>query len=304
MKDAEKIIIEMHKYLDKFRLKTNENIINDLIAFFEQKWAEADSGKYKIYDAYILIGRMINEYIRKKDFTNMMRWIEMGDLHMRSKENPTYIRNYYKGQCCLECGNEEKALEYFNLCYAENPDYIFSGAPFCYEFFNKHIEKPRELPELEEDDDDNEIYIELNYINKFLKGNEGERISVVLLNENSETVKEKTEEDKKTLDYIKINQEELLKSILMALLEEYPELQRIYDYPQEDKADFMPDVNKIEEFADLLSLYTIYVLKNKDKADNIGFLFGCSWDREHGLGIMTLNGKVQEIGEADVAFCR
>ena len=34
----------------------------------------------------------------------------------------------------------------------------------------------------------------------------------------------------------------------------------------------------------------------------MGFKFGCTWDDEHGLGVMTHRGHVVEVGGADTAF--
>ena len=149
--NSSKIINEISTYLDKYSLKTNKLTNNDLINFIEEKWKQADNEKYNIHYGSIIMGRMTNEYICLKDFDNMMRWLEMSNRHKSSQKHPDYIINYYNGQCCLECGNEDKALEYFNLSYNENPDYIFSRAPFGYEFFNKNLENPRVLESLEEE---------------------------------------------------------------------------------------------------------------------------------------------------------
>ena len=91
--------------------------------------------------------------------------------------------------------------------------------------------------------------------------------------------------------------------MLLQLLEKYPSLQKIYEYSEKEKADFMPDLNTIDGFSDLVSPNSIYVLENEGKEPNIGFFFSCSWDSEHGLGIMTYKGNVVAIGGADTAFC-
>lgn len=82
-----------------------------------------------------------------KDFKNMMRWLRMSDLHEVSKKHPAYVRNYYRGEQCLACGNEKEALRYLNLCYAEDQDYIFTRAPFVHKFFRKHLKPSKPLPE-------------------------------------------------------------------------------------------------------------------------------------------------------------
>lgn len=60
----------------------------------------------------------------------------------------------------------------------------------------------------------------------------------------------------------------------------------------------MPDVATPQELSELLKLQNTYILDGA----KIGFEFSCSWDMEHSLGVMTREGKVINIGEAEVAF--
>ena len=301
MSNAASIINEIDVFLDKFSLKTNKLTKVDLLKFIEEKWEEADDEKYNIYQSSIIIGRMTNEYIWAKDFENMMRWLDEDDLASTFEKNPTYIKNYYKGQCCLECGNEKKALEFLNLSYSEDPDYLFTRAPFCYEFFNKHLENPRQLDQ-NEDEDDQGFFIELEQWKKFFN-EENEEVYFEILKNDFENYKKPNKKHKNGLNFLQDNQVQILESILNALLEKYPSLQEIYDYSEEDKKDFMPNLTDVKGFADLLSLGTFYVTSvYKDDIPYIGFLFSCSWDSEHGLGIMTHKDRIIEIDGADTAF--
>ena len=70
----------------------------------------------------------------------------------------------------------------------------------------------------------------------------------------------------------------------------------------------VPDLPSIlvnpKQVHELIGLSTVHVLaKEKDGAPYIGFQFGCKWDGEHGLGVMTHQGQVVAVGEADAAFC-
>ncbi|WP_185126902.1 DUF6985 domain-containing protein [Chryseobacterium lactis] len=301
MSNAEKIINDIDLFLDKSMLKTSKITPEELINFIEEKWNEADDEKYSIYQAYIINSRMVNEYIRAKDFENMMRWLDRLDLHSASQKDESYITNYYKGECCLECGNEEKALDYFNLSYDENQEYIFSRAPFCYEFFNKHLETPRELPD-EDEDEYSDPSIELEHWKTFFN-QEDEKFYYEIFDEDDEYVDEPTEEQQNGLDYLKDNQTVILENILNTLLVSYPDLQKKYSYSEKDKPDFMPDLQNIKGFADLLSPTYFYVTSViKEDYPYIGFGFSCSWDSEHGLGVMTYKDRIIEIGGAEIAF--
>ena len=303
MSNAQNVINEIDTFLDKSMLKKSKITNQELINFIEQKWQEADDEKYNIHQGSIFIGRMINEYINLNDFENMMRWIIEMDAHSLSKKHPAYINNYYNGECCLECGNEEKALEYFNLCYAENKEYIFSRAPFCYEFFNKHLENPKELTSTKDiDEEDLDIIFELEYWHKFFK-EEDKKLYYNLLDEDGETVGKPSIAQQNGLAYLQENQEIILGNLLSELLRRYPDLQKTYNYSKKDKQDFMPDLKGIQGFADLLSPINFYVTAViKEGYPYIGFGFSCSWDSEHGLGVMTHKDSIVEIAGADMAF--
>ena len=60
----------------------------------------------------------------------------------------------------------------------------------------------------------------------------------------------------------------------------------------------MPDICTPQELSELLELQNIYIIDGA----KIGFEFSCSWDIEHGLGVMTRKGKVVKIGGGETAF--
>ncbi|RAJ33070.1 DUF6985 domain-containing protein [Pedobacter cryoconitis] len=301
MSNAAEIITAIDTFLDKFSLKKNKLEDKDLISFIEEKWAQADDGKYEIHMGSIIIGRMINEYIAVKDFENMKRWLEMSDRHSLSKKNPAYINNYYNGDCCLECGQEEEALKYLRLCYEENPEYIFTGGAGCIGFFNKHLEHPVMLSkDNTEEEEDFTDFIELKGWQAFFQEDTSE-FQYDLIGD--KPIKKASANHKRGLAYIADNQSKILEVILTGLLEQYPTLQNEYGYSCSDKQDFMPDVMAIKDFADLLSPVGIHIFSvYQDKFPYIGYEFSCSWDTEHGLGFMMFQNRIIEIGGADTSF--
>lgn len=302
MSNAEQILEEISDFFDKSKLKKYKITTEEFIAFIEQKWQEADDEKYTIHYAYIVCGRMTNEYIKAKDFDNMMRWIEESDKHTSSKKNPAYILNYYNGECCLSCGNEEKALEYLNLSYAENPDYIFQRAPFVIKFFNQHLENPRDLKSTDGIDEPQLIFeLQLDYWANFF--NDNKKLEYTYYDKEGEEIAEPTKNQENGIRYLKENQEEILKNMLSELLKQYPDLQKKYNYEEAYKKDFMPDVSHINGFAELISPTISYVFPiTKDDYPYIGFSFSCSWDGEHDLGFIVHKNRVVEIGDATLAF--
>lgn len=65
----------------------------------------------------------------------------------------------------------------------------------------------------------------------------------------------------------------------------------------------MPTVESAEAFRDLIGLHTVHVHQiSKDGLPYVGLEFGCTWDPEHGLGILMRGTRVVAVGGADTAF--
>ena len=294
---AQKIMDEIGVFLDRSLLKKSKITKAEIIRFIEAKWAEADDEKYRVYASYIYAARMVNEYKWVGDAPNMLRWLGEMDKHARSRENPLYVNDYYKGECCLECGAEQEALEFLRKSYEADEEYLFTRSPKVAEFFNAHLAEPKILPKFKDDEcEDFGFSLRLEYFGKILE-QEGE-FRCSFLDEGGEETDEPSRAQSDALEFLKQNQEEILTGILTEILKNYPKWQEIYDYPSETKSDFMPDICTPQELSELLELQNIYILGEA----KIGFEFSCSWEMEHGLGVMTRKGKVINIGEADVAF--
>lgn len=65
----------------------------------------------------------------------------------------------------------------------------------------------------------------------------------------------------------------------------------------------MPNLQASNQLVNYLELTRVYVLPNS--SDNISFLGlyfgGCSWDEEHGLGVLTWKEEVVKIGHIEDA---
>lgn len=103
-------------------------------------------------------------------------------------------------------------------------------------------------------------------------------------------------------DYLLQNQTRIQESMLDALFIEYPKLKEQYNHDDDEK-ELMPDVKNIKSFTGLIELSSVYILNvSKEGVPYIGFSFWCTWDDEHGLGIMTHKDRIVEIGGSDTAF--
>jgi hypothetical protein len=119
-----------------------------------------------------------------------------------------------------------------------------------------------------------------------------------------ETIVEKMNENHKSgVDYIKTNQTKILTTILLEVLKHYPKWQEKYGYDEDDEKDIMPNISTINDFANLIMPKRIHILSvYSDDFPYIGYDFDCTWDDEHGLGIMMLKDKIVKIGGGDISF--
>jgi hypothetical protein len=112
-----------------------------------------------------------------------------------------------------------------------------------------------------------------------------------------------TEAEVASVYWVLDNEATVSKALLSALLAEYPSLQEQYGYSAEEQAQFMPEVTAIDGFRNLIGLHSVNVHPVRiDGVPYIGFELGCTWDDEHGLGVLMQGTRVVEIGGADTAI--
>ena len=161
------------------------------------------------------------------------------------------------------------------------------------------------MPEfIEEECDEDEFNdfgfeVELEHFGKILE--QEAKFCCTFLNKKGDEVYEPSRTHSNAVDFLRQNQDEILNEILTEIFNNYPKWQEIYDYPSETRGDFMPNICAPHELGRLLELQNIYILLSGRTA-KIGFEFSCSWDMEHGLGVMTQSGKVVKIGSGETAF--
>jgi len=92
------------------------------------------------------------------------------------------------------------------------------------------------------------------------------------------------------------------KALISSLLQEYPSLQKQYGYSGKKKTKLMPDISSADELRSLMGLSSVNVHQvQKDGIPYVGFEFGCTWDEEHGLGVLMHGTRTVKIGGAEIA---
>jgi len=100
----------------------------------------------------------------------------------------------------------------------------------------------------------------------------------------------------KSITYQVNNSTQIREAILVALMNDYPNIKETYE-------DDMPDIAETEQYKNHIGLSQLHIMESeKDGISYVGYEFGCDWDDEHGLGIMMHKDKVIAIGIADTSF--
>lgn len=68
---------------------------------------------------------------------------------------------------------------------------------------------------------------------------------------------------------------------------------------EEDADEVMPVISTVNELNDLVTLEEIIVAPSDRE---IGFLFECTWEIEHGLGVQLRDNEVTKVGFQDVVI--
>lgn len=99
------------------------------------------------------------------------------------------------------------------------------------------------------------------------------------------------------------NEAKVSDAVKAALFDAYPGLTAAYGYTAAEQAELMPPVAAPDEMKRLIGLYAVNIHQTRNGAEPyVGFEFGCTWDTEHGLGVLTHGSRVVEVGGADTAI--
>ncbi|MBP6699541.1 MAG: hypothetical protein KA175_18115 [Flavobacteriales bacterium] len=104
-------------------------------------------------------------------------------------------------------------------------------------------------------------------------------------------------------EHLLSQQEQVQSSILARLLNWYSELRPKVFREVEAIGWSMPEVYQTGDFRKLIGLSSIHLMNaQRDGLAYVGYEFGCSWDEEHGLGLMLHGNRVVDLGHADSSF--
>lgn len=112
-----------------------------------------------------------------------------------------------------------------------------------------------------------------------------------------------TDAERDLVDRFLAQEEAVSAAVQIAILNAYPALQDDYDYDEEERATCMPEVKTIDDLKPLIGLKNIYLHQmEKDGLPYAGYELQCTWDDEHGLGVLMHGCRCVETGGVDTAI--
>ena len=98
-------------------------------------------------------------------------------------------------------------------------------------------------------------------------------------------------------------EEQLIEVLYQALFEYYQEgLPDLRAQLGSSADEIAPIIDHIDQLKSLITPTGICIGELDPSEEAVGLLFECSWEPEHGLGIILKNWIVEEIGHQDIAF--
>jgi hypothetical protein len=102
--------------------------------------------------------------------------------------------------------------------------------------------------------------------------------------------------------YLKEHEAVVTESVLAAILVMYRKLRPAW-LEQMPDADDLPEIQSTDELKQHVGLGTLHMFDiAKDNYAYLGLELGCTWDEEHGVGVILHGGRVVEVGQADTSF--
>ncbi len=105
--------------------------------------------------------------------------------------------------------------------------------------------------------------------------------------------------------YLQSRQDAIRDAVLHHLFGEYPGLRQKFEafLEPEDLDEVMPSIESPHELRALIGLASVLFHDvAKDDIGYVGLELGCTWDMEHGLGVMLHQSRIVAFGGADSAI--
>jgi hypothetical protein len=127
------------------------------------------------------------------------------------------------------------------------------------------------------------------------------KLVIPRLDDNDQKPRPPAKEQVAAYAYLKDNQDEVTDAIMHALLDYYTKLRK--DWLKDNPKLKLPVIDTVEQMRKNVGLGTLYMQSVAKKGvAYIGLEMGCTWDEEHGVGVMMYKDRVLSVGQAEEAF--
>jgi hypothetical protein len=91
-------------------------------------------------------------------------------------------------------------------------------------------------------------------------------------------------------------------AVKSAILQAYGELRESGDFSRDEVEELLPLLATPDDLRERIGLFAVNVHQiAKEGIPYLGFECGCTWDQEHGLGVLMHGTRVVAVGRADTA---
>ena len=99
------------------------------------------------------------------------------------------------------------------------------------------------------------------------------------------------------------NEAKVIEASLEGIYSIYDSEQEKYGYTGEEKSEYMPDIHHLDDIRKVVNLHSVNIHPiSKNSCPYIGLEFACTWDDEHGTGVLLNGSRIVEVGGADTAI--
>ncbi len=97
---------------------------------------------------------------------------------------------------------------------------------------------------------------------------------------------------------------QISRAVQLALWTAYPVIRDGYtEMYGEEPGDLMPPLSSPEDLRSVLGLHTLHIHGiEANGVPYVGYEFGCTWEDEHGLGMLMHGATLADLGHADTAM--
>jgi len=114
-----------------------------------------------------------------------------------------------------------------------------------------------------------------------------------------------TEDEIRSVQWVIDHEKSIHDALLQTLFEAYPNIREeaLEWYDEEEAAALLPEVNNADELKKIVGVVSINIHPLvRDGIPFVGVELGCTWDEEHGAGVMLHGNRALECGDADTAI--